>query len=130
MPRPVFELTVRAMARGDFLKSRFELREIIRMNSAAEYVPDEFFRRKPQHILYARTHKRACALETQYRNDVREAGHQAANKLLLLMEVLFHFEPLAYVHQRPLNAQDAARGISNHSAGIKTVDGLAILAPQ
>src|ERR1700683_3903468 len=130
MLRSVFELAVRAVARCDILKSRFQLCKVIRMNRAAEYISNEFFRRPSQHILYAWTHKRARALETEYRDDVRKAGHQAANKFLLLMQVLFHFEPLAYVHQRPLNAQDAACGISNHSAGIKTVDGLAVLAPQ
>ena len=130
MMRTVLELAARAAPGGNFLKNRLELRKIVPVNFPAQRLSDEFLRRPAEHLLHSRTYEGIGALETQHRNNVGEAGNQTPNKLLLFMQVLFHFQPLAHVHQRPLNAQDAARSIANHGAGVEAMDRLAILASQ
>src|SRR5262244_1394076 len=100
------------------------------MGALAKGVADDVGGLVAQHSLEFGADKGVAALRIHNKDEVGEAVNQAAGKLLLLVELLFHGAAFGDVHQGALKADDAAIVVADSGSGVEAMKRLAIFAAQ
>ena len=126
----VFDAALGAFSGKHGLEQRAHLLAVPGGHALAQQRADHLLGGKAQQFLRSRAHERVAAFAIQGHDQVGEAFHQAARKLLLAMQALLHGATLGDIDERSLVAADAAARIANQSGGVQASDRGAVAAAQ
>jgi hypothetical protein len=100
------------------------------MNTKQVLLSNELGRSGAKDFVNSRADVSEPAGRIEDRDHVRETGNQMSDKFLFLVKAFLDFAPFGDIDQGALEANDAAKRVSNSEAGSEAVDLRAVGATQ